>query len=109
MLLDFYHLYRGGNSFDSLRLIHGAALPVFHINDYPTTPERTRLNDSDRVLPGDGICPFDELLPILYQSGFRGALSVELFNKTYWETMDVREVLRKSYEKTARVIEQAMK
>lgn len=104
ILLDFYHLYRGGNSFDSLHLVNGSALPVFHINDYPATPERIRLNDSDRVFPGDGICPFDELLPVLYKSGFRGGLSVELFNRTYWEEMDVRTVLKQSYEKTVRVI-----
>ena len=79
-------------------------LPVFHINDYPSVPPRERLNDSDRVFPGDGICPFKELLPLLYDAGFRGAFSVELFNKKYWETMDVKEVLRQSYNKTCQVI-----
>lgn len=104
MLLDFYHLYRGGNSFDSLRQINGGILPVFHINDYPAQPARTELKDSDRVFPGDGVCPFREVLPVLYNSGFRGGLSVELFNRGYWETMDARTVLRQSYEKTAKVI-----
>ncbi len=108
LLLDFYHLYRGGNSFDSLRLLNGAALPVFHINDYPAQPERAALKDSDRVFPGDGICPFRETLPVLYQSGFRGALSVELFNKGYWETMDVKTVLQKSYEQTVRVVSDSL-
>ena len=69
------------NSFDSLRLINGKILPVFHINDYPELPPRTELRDSDRVFPGDGICPFNKVLPLLYDSGFRGGLSVELFNK----------------------------
>lgn len=78
VLLDFYHLYRGGNSFDSLRLINGKILPVFHINDYPELPPRTELRDSDQVFPGDGICPFNKVLPLLYDSGFRGGLSVEL-------------------------------
>ena len=108
VLLDFYHLYRGGNSFDSLRLINGKILPVFHINDYPELPPRTELRDSDRVFPGDGICPFNKVLPLLYDSGFRGGLSVELFNKGYWETMDVKEVLRKSFEKTTQVINSSM-
>ena len=94
VLLDFYHLYRGGNSFDSLRLINGKILPVFHINDYPELPPRTELRDSDLVFPGDGIC--------------RGGLSVELFNKGYWETMDVKEVLKKSFEKTTQVINSSM-
>lgn len=104
MLLDFYHLYRGGNSFESLRQVNGSILPVFHINDYPSQPPRNELKDSDRIFPGDGICPFREVLPILYESGFRGGLSVELFNRGYWETMDVKTVLRNSYDKTYNVI-----
>ena len=105
MLLDFYHLYRGGNSFDSLRLINGGILPVFHINDYPASIPRTALNDSDRVFPGDGSCPFDKLIPVLYETGFRGAFSIELFNKSYWESMDVKTLLKQSYEKTATVVQ----
>ena len=66
------------------------------------------LRDSDRVFPGDGICPFNKVLPLLYDSGFRGGLSVELFNKRYWETMDVKEVLKKSFEKTTQVINSSM-
>lgn len=108
MLLDFYHLHRGGNSFDSLQLINGKALPVFHINDYPATPPRESLRDSDRVFPGDGICPFNQVLPLLYETGFRGAFSIELFNQTYWNTMDVNTVLRNSYDKTAKVIDESM-
>lgn len=108
VLLDFYHLYRGGNRWESLKLVNGAMLPVFHINDYPATPPRTELKDADRVFPGDGICPFRELLPLLYDTGFRGALSVELFNKSYWEKMDARTVLKTSYEKTAAVIDACM-
>lgn len=105
MLLDFYHLYRGGNSFDSLRLINGSVLPVFHINDYPESIPREALEDADRVFPGDGFCPFDEILPILYETGFRGAFSIELFNQSYWESMDVVTLLKKSYEKTAATLQ----
>lgn len=101
MLLDFYHLYRGGNSFDSLWQINGGILPVFHINDYPTSIPREELKDADRVFPGDGSCPFDKVLPILYETGFHGAFSIELFNETYWNSMDVATLLKKSYQKTA--------
>lgn len=108
MLLDCYHLYRGSNSFDSLHLINGAELPLFHINDYPAVPMRTKLSDSDRVYPGDGICPFDKVLPLLYETGFRGALSLELFNPNYWAKQDVRKTLRIGYDKLLTVITQSM-
>ena len=87
LLLDAYHLYRGGNSFDSLNLVAGSALPVFHMNDYPGTPEREKLSDSDRVFPGDGICPLRDVLATLYGNGFDGILSLELFNRKYAKEM----------------------
>ena len=106
LLLDFYHLYRGGNSFDSLNMINVAKLPVFHINDYPSAPPREQLNDRDRVYPGDGICPFETIIPSLYQGGFRGAFSVELFNEEYCWNNTVEQVLATTLEKTRKVISQ---
>lgn len=104
MLLDFYHLYRGGNSFESLSLLNGKKLPVFHINDYPGDIPYQNLKDADRVFPGDGICPFKEVLPILYENGFRGALSLELFNVDYWKKYTVKELLKIGHEKVTDVI-----
>jgi len=74
------------------------------MNDYPDTPQRVELTDAHRLLPGEGICPFDEILPKLYNSGFRGALSVELFNKEYWASMDADTMLKNSYDSTLKVI-----
>ncbi len=108
MLLDFYHLYRGGNDWGTLDCINGSRLPVIHMNDYPADPPFDQLRDSDRVFPGDGICPFNELIPKLYNAGFRGGLSGELFNRGYWETMDAQTILRESYERTYRVLKEAM-
>lgn len=108
MLLDFYHLYRGNNSFDSLCLINGAELPIFHINDYPAIPVRAKLSDSDRVYPGDGICPFDKVLPLLYEIGFRGTLSLELFNPNYWTGQSVKKALKIGYNKVLTVITRSM-
>lgn len=108
ILLDFYHIYRGGNAWETLNLLNGSRLPVIHMNDYPASPTHEKLTDADRVLPGEGICPFNEILPELYASGFRGGLSVELFNKGYWASMDVDTMLKKSYESTLRVVKNAL-
>lgn len=108
MLLDFYHLYRGGNSFNSLWQINGKSLPIFHINDYPDSISRETLKDADRIFPGDGICPFDKVLPLLHETGFCGGLSIELFNQTYWDTMSVQTLLKKSMEKITNVIKSSM-
>ena len=83
LLLDVYHLYRGGNSFAALSLVAGAALPIFHMNDYPASPERERLSDGDRVFPGDGVAPQRQILARLLKNGFDGVLSFEIFNREY--------------------------
>lgn len=104
MLFDFYHVYRGGNDWDTIELVNGSKLPVMHMNDYPADPPRDELTDADRVFPGEGICPFDEIIPKLYNAGFRGGFSVELFNRDYWASMDAETILKESYERTYNIL-----
>jgi sugar phosphate isomerase/epimerase len=84
LLLDIYHLHKGGSHLESLAMLRGEALPVIHANDYPDLP-RDQLTDALRVFPGDGVAPLKELFHTLRDIGFRGFLSVELFNKDYWK------------------------
>jgi sugar phosphate isomerase/epimerase len=91
VLLDVYHLHKGGSEFAGLRLLSGAAMNCFHMNDYPATPPRETIRDADRVYPGDGIAPLTQLLRDLFATGFTGTLSLELFNPTYWK-QDALEV-----------------
>ncbi|MDR3108488.1 MAG: sugar phosphate isomerase/epimerase [Planctomycetaceae bacterium] len=83
LLLDAYHLYKGGSPFDGLRLLNGKALNVFHVNDYPSNPPRETIQDKHRVYPGDGICPLKKIIKTLNEIGFTGALSFEIFNEEY--------------------------
>ena len=107
LLLDSYHLHKGGSGFGGLRLLQGNALPVLHINDYPATPARDQIDDSDRVYPGDGVAPLGDLMRTLDAIGFRGFLSVELFNLEYWRHPP-QEVARLSLEKTRDVVRLAL-
>ena len=86
LLLDVYHVYKGGSSFAGLSTIAGTALPVLHMNDYPATPPRETITDADRVYPGRGVAPLKMILNTLAANGFRGALSLELFNPEYWKS-----------------------
>ncbi len=104
LLLDAYHLYRGGNRFESLTQIAGSSLHVFHVNDYPADPPREKMVDADRIYPGDGICPLAEIVRTLRRSGFRGVLSLELFNKSYWESGDPLSVAKTGLEKMKKAL-----
>ncbi len=82
---DVYHTYKGGSSFNSLLLMGPNALLNYHMNDYPADPPRETINDSHRVYPGDGIAPITEILQNFKKIGAYPSLSLELFNKSYWE------------------------
>lgn len=103
ILPDIYHLYRGGSDFAGLRLLSPAALHVFHVNDYPALP-REDLNDADRVYPGDGDAPLAQIVDHLQAAGFAGALSLELFNRDYWQ-QDPREVARRGLASIRHMLE----
>ncbi|QDV53763.1 sugar phosphate isomerase/epimerase family protein [Gimesia fumaroli] len=85
LLPDVYHIYKGGSDFEGLGLLSGSAIQVFHVNDYPADPPRETINDSHRVYPGDGVAPLSEIFRMIHRAGFRGVLSLELFNRDYWQ------------------------
>lgn len=98
ILPDVYHLYKGGSTPGGLRLLNGGHIHVFHMNDYPAQPARAEITDAHRVFPGDGVAPLKAILADLQAIGFRGTLSLELFNKDYW-AMDPAEVARTGLRK----------
>lgn len=107
LLLDVYHIYKGGSGFAGMHLLGGAGMHVFHMNDYPADPPRETISDADRVYPGDGIAPLDQLLRDLRAAGFCGTLSLELFNRTYWE-QDALEVAKTGLDKMKAAVEKAL-
>jgi sugar phosphate isomerase/epimerase len=99
LLLDVYHLYRGGSPFEGLALLNGRAIAMFHMNDYPSEPPREKAEDKHRIYCGDGIAPLPMILKTLRDIGYEGALSFEVFNPTYRETNDPLLVAKTGLEK----------
>jgi sugar phosphate isomerase/epimerase len=107
ILLDVYHIYKGGNGVDGLRLLNGAAIHILHFNDYPGEPARTEITDAARVYPGDGVAPIRAILRTLRDQGFRGVLSLELFNRDYWK-QDAAKVIQTGLEKMKAAVQTAL-
>lgn len=108
ILPDIYHLYRGGSGFDSLQLINGRAIEVFHMNDYPATIPSADIEDKDRVYPGDGDAPTAQVIQTLQAIGGPKVLSLELFNRSYWEK-DALKVAKTGLKKMKAVVKAATK
>jgi sugar phosphate isomerase/epimerase len=107
ILPDVYHLYKGGSGYNGIRLLSGRAMHVFHMNDFPAQPPRETITDADRVYPGDGVAPLDDILRDLKAIGYKGWLSLELFNKEYWQG-EAEDVARTGLEKMRAAVESAV-
>jgi 2-keto-myo-inositol isomerase len=106
VLADVFHLYKGGSDFRGMRLLGPETIQILHLNDYPNDPPRETIDDSYRVYPGDGDAPLTDILKTLRQTGGQKVLSLEVFNRKYWE-QDAVEVAKAGLAKMNAVAEQA--
>jgi 2-keto-myo-inositol isomerase len=98
IVADVFHLIRGGGQIDDLLTIPGDRLANFHINDVPAVPDPLTQTDADRVMVGDGIADLPRVIANLRTIGYRGPLSLELFNRDLW-AQDPSEVVRRGLER----------
>ncbi len=103
ILADVFHTYKGSGTFEAFRMLGDKALGLFHLNDYPALPARGEITDAERVYPGDGVAPLGAILRSLCDAGYRGYLSLELFNAAYWAGAP-EAVARTGLEKARRVV-----
>jgi 2-keto-myo-inositol isomerase len=82
-------------------------MQVFHFNDYPPDPPRETINDSHRVYPGDGIAPLDDILNGFAEVGATPVLSLEVFNRSYWE-QDAAGVAKTGLRKMQSAVKKAL-
>ena len=106
VLADIYHLHKGGSGFAGLKLLSESCLQVFHVNDYPEMPAAS-LQDKHRCYPGDGVAPLVAVFRDLRKIGFKGVLSLELFNPDYWK-QDALLVAKTGLEKTKAVVQKSL-
>lgn len=85
ILPDVYHLFRGNSGFENLKMIDGNMIEVFHMNDYPGNIAREQMEDKDRIYPGDGVAPLNQIIADLKDMEGEKILSLELFNREYWK------------------------
>ena len=104
LLLDVFHMFRGGSPFDGLALLNGKKVVMFHVNDYPANPPREQQQDRHRVYCGDGIAPLPKIFQTLRDIGYEGSLSFEVFNQEYWATGDPLLVAKTGLEKLNSVL-----
>lgn len=103
---DTYHMHISEGGFEGLKLLKGEAIAIFQFADAPASPAIDQLGDEHRVYPGDGILPLPKILADLKSTGFKGCVSLELYNPEYWK-QDLQAVAETGLRKTMEVIRKA--
>jgi sugar phosphate isomerase/epimerase len=104
-MFDCYHFWSGLNKFEDLDLIHQGEIAHVHFQDVPDMP-RELLDNTTRIIPGDGIAPLVRILRKLSEKGYSGPLSVELFLPEFQQA-DPYELARRIREKAEPVMRKA--
>jgi sugar phosphate isomerase/epimerase len=106
LIMDTFHLYRGGSGFKGVKHLNGRFIANFHFNDVPGDLDRKSMGDKHRIYPGDGILPLVQLLRDLKTINYKGPLSLEMFKREHWK-QDPEEVARIGLQKIMSLIEKA--
>jgi 2-keto-myo-inositol isomerase len=105
MLFDCYHFWSGQSKFEDLDLVKPGDIGHVHFQDVPDMP-RELLDQTTRVIPGDGVTPLAKILRKLADKGYAGPLSVELFLPKFQQG-DPYEIAREIRTKAEGVMRQA--
>jgi len=103
---DVYHMYISEGGFDGLNMLKGSAIAIFQFNDAPASPAFNDLRDEHRVYPGDGILPLDSIFKDLKGIGYKGFISLEMYNPNYYKE-DLLTVAKTGLKKTLEVLKKA--
>lgn len=98
VVMDPFHVLRGGGTVDAIATVPGEQVAIWHWNDVPASPPISEQMDSSRVMPGDGVAPLKEIESLIIATGFKGYVSLELFNEAWWNR-DPEETVRVGMEK----------
>ena len=66
-------------------------------------PDPLTQKDEDRVMVGEGIADLPRVIANLRTIGYRGPLSLELFNRSLWE-QDPSTVIRRGIERIRELV-----
>jgi sugar phosphate isomerase/epimerase len=79
LLVDSFHVHTSGTTFDYLAKLPGSRIVLVHINDAPDLP-LPKVQDSKRVLPGEGVIDVNGFVQAIGKTGYNGPLSLEVFS-----------------------------
>lgn len=105
LLLDAYHLQRGGRPGRGFEDVSGAEIFYVQFSDVPDAPP-PGLPPVDRLPPGEGIVDWTGLFGLLAEKGYDGWLSYEAPNPVHWR-QPAAETAKQGGDATRRALAKA--
>jgi 2-keto-myo-inositol isomerase len=102
MVIDACHFHIGGGLLGEISQLDPRRIYTFHLDDTEDMPKE-ECRDANRVLPGLGVIPLDDICQRLKAIGFDGACSIELFRPEYWE-WDPKQLAVRARESALKVL-----
>ena len=103
LLLDAYHLQRGGRPGRGFEEVPGSEIFYVQYSDVPNAPPNAA-PPVDRLPPGQGVVRWTELFQLLAAKGYEGWVSYEAPNPAHWAKPAV-EVAREGAKAARRTLE----
>jgi sugar phosphate isomerase/epimerase len=103
--IDTFHFHCGGSTLESIAAIPAGQLLAVQVADCKDVPQKSA-RDEDRTFPGDGVASLEAILQALKDTGFHGALSVEITGPAAWNR-GAADTARRAFEKTRAVVERS--
>lgn len=104
LLFDTFHWFASNGNLSDIDRLPVGAITFVHINDVPLDIPPERLDDSMRLLPGQGRLEWNTLLSAIQANGYLGPASVEIFSPVLW-ALDAHEAARQAFDSTVRCLE----
>jgi sugar phosphate isomerase/epimerase len=107
LLLDAYHLARSGAPGRSFEDVPGEDIFCFQFSDLSTNPVTGVPRPTDRLVPGQGVIRWAEVLSLLAEKNYTNYLSYEAPNPKLWERSPY-EVAAEGVTETRKLIKAAL-
>lgn len=85
MIVDSYHLWRGGGAMNDFENYPKEKISMFHLSDADKAIEREDHMDRNRVMPLDGKLDLGLFAEAVKKIGFDGFVNAGVYNKLLWE------------------------
>jgi sugar phosphate isomerase/epimerase len=80
LILDTWHWHHGGSEPEWIASVPADRILDVHLSDSPAAPAQD-IRDSERLLPGEGTIDFGLFFQLLQQTGYSGAITVEVMGR----------------------------